>query len=287
MTMTEAEDPAPENGPRPRWRDVLSVHPAADLFPRMSAAELAELGKDIRKNGLISSLVLWQASDNAPVQLLDGRNRLDALELALGRPVRVTSYTKQRRTIWRLEAVEDGESTPVADLIGDEYLHNPRYPVAMTVEPIVLGPDTDPYAYVTAANLHRRHLTTGQKHELIAKLIKIAPERSNRQIAKLVKVSHVTVGTARTELESTGQIDQLKKTVGADGRSRPTKKSAIPALAPPEKDDESISDGKPKADLTKKQAEIAKMLEPFKPGERRVICDRALTLLEGDPEATA
>ncbi len=41
------------------WRDVLPVHPAADLFPLMSHDELLELGKDIKKNGLESPIVLW------------------------------------------------------------------------------------------------------------------------------------------------------------------------------------------------------------------------------------
>ena len=35
------------------WRDKYKVHPAADVFPMMSDEELAELGEDIKKNGLI------------------------------------------------------------------------------------------------------------------------------------------------------------------------------------------------------------------------------------------
>jgi hypothetical protein len=34
------------------WRYDLSVHPAADLFPLMSEAELRELGEDIKKKWL-------------------------------------------------------------------------------------------------------------------------------------------------------------------------------------------------------------------------------------------
>ena len=78
----------------------------------------------------------------------------------------------------------------------------------------------DPRAYVISRNIVRRHLTAEQKRDLIAKLIKATPERSDRQIAKTAKVDHKTVSAARTELEATGEIPQLEKTVGADGKAR-------------------------------------------------------------------
>ena len=43
------------------WRDLLPIHPAAALFPRMSSDERRELGKDIRKNGLRCSIALRQS----------------------------------------------------------------------------------------------------------------------------------------------------------------------------------------------------------------------------------
>jgi hypothetical protein len=42
------------------WRDFLTVHPAADLFPRMSESELRELGEDIEKNGLLEQPVFYR-----------------------------------------------------------------------------------------------------------------------------------------------------------------------------------------------------------------------------------
>ena len=55
----------PQAAPK-SWRDVLPIHPAADLFPLMPEAELKALAQD--------------DADGNPV-LLDGRNRLDALSL--------------------------------------------------------------------------------------------------------------------------------------------------------------------------------------------------------------
>src|SRR6516165_3272441 len=66
------------------WRNSLSTHPAAELFPRMSPEELRALGEDIVKNDLTNPIVLWRADPKAQVQLLDSRNRLDALEMVAG-----------------------------------------------------------------------------------------------------------------------------------------------------------------------------------------------------------
>ena len=74
---------------------------------------------------------------------------------------------------------------------------------------IVLDKSVDPYAYVISANIHRRHLTAEQKRELIAKLIKATPEKSDRQIAETVKASPTTVGTVRAGMEAKGEVSKL------------------------------------------------------------------------------
>jgi hypothetical protein len=87
----------------------------------------------------------------------------------------------------------------------------------------------DPAGFVISRNIHRRHLTAKQRRELIAKLLKAAPEKSNRQIAETAKADDKTVATVRRDLEATAEIPQLEKTVGADGKARkqPTKKMTI------------------------------------------------------------
>jgi DNA modification methylase len=72
-----------------------------------------------------------------------------------------------------------------------------------------------------ALNLARRQLTQEQKRELIADQLEETPEQSNRWIAKQLGVHHATVGSIRFELQATGQIVQLDRTVGLDGRVRP------------------------------------------------------------------
>src|SRR5262249_61366782 len=64
-----------ESPSRKSWRDVLPIHPAAELFPPMSPDELRALGEDIRKNGLTSPIVLWRANPKSTPRCLGGRER--------------------------------------------------------------------------------------------------------------------------------------------------------------------------------------------------------------------
>ncbi len=54
----------------------ISIHPAALLFPMMGEQELSDLADDIAANGLLEPVVLYHG------EVLDGRNRLKACELA-------------------------------------------------------------------------------------------------------------------------------------------------------------------------------------------------------------
>jgi hypothetical protein len=74
--------PHPTGSDKSSWRDHLKIHPAAELFPRMSEDELRTLAADIKRNGLQTPITVMvdRAGNNGEwcYQLLDGRNRLDA-----------------------------------------------------------------------------------------------------------------------------------------------------------------------------------------------------------------
>ena len=76
----------------------------------------------------------------------------------------------------------------------------------------------DPYAFVLSVNAHRRHLTTEQKRDLIAAVMKAPPDKSNRTIAKQTRADHKTVGTVRAELEGRGEIPHVAKVTDTKGR---------------------------------------------------------------------
>jgi hypothetical protein len=178
------------------WRDVLPVHPAAELFPMMSKDELRELANDIKTNALREKADIYRDPVIGDC-VLDGRNRLDALEL-IGQ-------------LWD----QSGELNPdTCKLVGSCSIHYPNF---------------DPYAHVISRNIRRRHLTAEQRRDLIEKVLKAKPGQSNRQIAKQTKADDKTVAKVRRELESTAEIPQLEKTTGADGKQRkqPKRKPAV------------------------------------------------------------
>jgi hypothetical protein len=194
------------NAPGRRWRDVIKVHPSCELFPLLPKDELRALGEDIKAHGMKMPIVLWTAetysadrrSRPADMMLLDGRNRLDASELA---------------------------GVDVFDADGE-----------LATLPIMFFGDVDPYEFVISANIHRRHLTTAQKHELTEKLLKEKPERSDRQIAELVKFDHKTVSKDREKLEAVGEIPQQTHTLrtASDVRGPLKKKlTGLSNLKPP------------------------------------------------------
>lgn len=88
----------------------MKIHPAAELFPMMEAAELNELAANIKGHGQQQDIILLDGA------ILDGRNRYKACEIA-GVAPQTREYT--------------GSLAPVD--------------------------------YVLSQNLHRRHLTAGQR----------------------------------------------------------------------------------------------------------------------------
>lgn len=75
-------------------------------------------------------------------------------------------------------------------------------------------------SFARSINFARRHLSTAQKQRVIEAQLKDAPESSNRAIAASLGVDHKTVAGARTRLEVRGEIPQLERSIGRDGKER-------------------------------------------------------------------
>ena len=78
--------------------------------------------------------------------------------------------------------------------------------------------ETEKWTHARKLNMARRHLTREQRREMIRAQIKDTPELSDRQIAKMLGVSHSTVGIIRRELIESGQVDESTTSLGSDGK---------------------------------------------------------------------
>jgi hypothetical protein len=184
------------------WRNTIKIHPAADLFPLLGDDESVAMGKDIKANGLVSPVAI-RIENGKPI-LLDGRNRLDAMERA-GIEVQIQRDPGTGR--WALLSGE---------FIGKYTWQSIGWQIGDGVHVVA----SDPVKYIVSANIHRRNITTETKRDLIAALLKENPERSDRATAELVKVDHKTVSAVRQKEEQLGSIPQLTKRTGKDGKAR-------------------------------------------------------------------
>jgi hypothetical protein len=171
----------------------------------MTKAELIELGEDIKKNGLeqpiaviMEGVEVVASADGsyditAPTRtiVLDGRNRLDAME-AVGLKV----------------VDEKGE-------LLDSVAHS-------VIDPEVI----DPYSYVISNNYRRRHLTVEQRHEIMAEYLRRDPNKSDRQIGRELGHDHKTIAKVRAEQEGVGSIPHSATRTASDGRQQPAHKPA-------------------------------------------------------------
>lgn len=79
----------------------------------------------------------------------------------------------------------------------------------------------DEISYMIRAALLRRHLTTAQRKALAAQLLVQAPERSDRQVARDVGLSHPTVAAVRDELVEHGDVEEVSTRTDTLGRHQP------------------------------------------------------------------
>lgn len=190
------------------WRDVLPIHPAAELLPHMDKRQLRELANDIAENGLREPVSVIDHSKHG-IMLIDGINRLDAME-SLGWKLvadgklceRINKLARAMQVYERTSGINYFNDTGRFGLIG----------------------------YVISKNIRRRHLTSAQKRELIGKLLKLDPKQTDLQIAKTVGVDNHTVASVRRKKEANSEIPnktERREVGGRKARGRKPKASNV------------------------------------------------------------
>jgi hypothetical protein len=126
-----------------KYFDKANWHQLANLFPVMTEEEIADLASDITKNGLEDPIVLFED------KVLDGRNRLLAMELA-NLPLREECFVHFRN-------IKDPKCS--------------------------WGDCADsPLAWIVSKNLHRRHLTTSQRATVAVEMETLFAEEAKKRM---------------------------------------------------------------------------------------------------------
>ena len=94
------------------------------------------------------------------------------------------------------------------------------------------GKQADAIWFALGANReHGRPMTRGDRSAAVKRALATFPDRCNREIARQIGCDDKTIAAARAAMESTAEIPQLERTVGADGKARPTKRTKEPSSA--------------------------------------------------------
>lgn len=155
--------------------EFLVAHELANILPMIKGADFDNLKADIAKQGIVVPIVLFAGQP-------DGTKG----------PIRIL----------------DGRNRHAAALAcGHKF-------VPANFDDFV-GTYAEAEAFVVSTNLQRRQLTNSQKSAVIISMIAKHPRASNRQIAKICGLSHVTVGAARERMENPPekkQFDAFRRT---------------------------------------------------------------------------
>jgi len=154
----------------------------------------------------------------------------------------------------------------------------------LSIEPRLiqfLGDEKAARAFVYSKNICRRHLTAEDKRKAIAELIKAEPERSDRQIAEIAKVSPTFVGKVRTEKEATGDVSTVDTRTDTKGRKQPAKKKKKRNELSMITDDETGKQRRAtKAEMVKFNAALMRDFERYGP------CATQTALFINEPDGT-
>lgn len=122
----------------------MKAHPAADLFPMLSEAELQQMAADMEAHGQRHPVIITRDPKTGKDVILDGRNRTAAYAL----------------------------------------IKNPKFKLKTVRWADEGNPDASPTRFVVSLNIHRRHLSESQRGLIAAELVHLfAAEAKARQRA--------------------------------------------------------------------------------------------------------
>ncbi|MDL2254337.1 ParB N-terminal domain-containing protein [Ruminococcaceae bacterium OttesenSCG-928-I18] len=102
--------------------------------------------------------------------------------------------------------------------------------------------EDDKRLHARKLNCARRHLNAEQKRELIRQQLSETPEKSDRQIAAGLGVSHPTVGAVRNEMVEAGNVEKFTTSIDTMGREQPRQRKPVSVFNPTRREEKAIQD---------------------------------------------
>jgi ParB-like chromosome segregation protein Spo0J len=93
-------------------------------------------------------------------------------------------------------------------------------------------PGIDAATFIISANINRRHMSAADRRRVTAKLLKLNPGKSDREIAKATKQDKKTVAKVRRQEEDVGAIPHVDTRTDSKGRQQPASKPKLVASPP-------------------------------------------------------
>jgi hypothetical protein len=160
----------------------MKNHPIADVWPMMDEAKLAELADDIRKNGQLVPVWLYEG------KILDGRNRWAACKIAGVEP-KTKEYTGD-------------EPTAFAVSLNDRRRHMNKGSLA------AVAAELEPHF---AADAKRRQIRKPKAASVVEKIPQQTPSKAREEAAKSVGVNDRYVSDAKkVKTEAPEVFERLK-----------------------------------------------------------------------------
>lgn len=160
----------------------MKNHPIADVWPMMDEAKLAELADDIRKNGQLVPVWLYDG------KILDGRNRWAACKIA-GIEPKTKEYTGD-------------EPTAFAVSLNDRRRHMNKGALA------AVAAELEPHF---AADAKRRQIRKPKAESVVEKIPQQTPSKAREEAAKSVGVNDRYVSDAKkVKTEAPEVFERLK-----------------------------------------------------------------------------
>lgn len=192
-------------------------HPAAQLFPMMTKEEISLLAADIKKNGLIDPIVLYED------QILDGRNRQAACEIAKIEPKFIDA---------------NGHAASPVSYVLSRNLHRRHLTIsqrgAIAAEAVPLF-EIEARKRMNSGTLAPIGATLGKSAEIAAEKLDVSPRTVERalyikkhhpEVFEQVKRGEITVN------EATGEQDRQRLRRKTEAEARPkTERQKISALS--------------------------------------------------------